>query len=163
QTPRRGPTSDEQAGRFCVLPLHFHHLTLAPIGHNRSHTAAANKSRNDDNGHHRNNADHPNKIYEITRISTRMQLRLLKSGSQESSLEILRQSLPMLNEMRVRHDSAAAGRRAGASSAANGPRSFPPPYAHAPATPWDCRPAPRSLSLPICYLGQNPQPKNQQQ
>ena len=59
-----------------------------------------------------------------------MQLRLLKIGSQESSLEILRQSLPMLNEMRVRHDSAAAGRRARASSAANGPRSFPPLYAH---------------------------------
>ena len=41
---------------------------------------------------------------------------------------------------------------AGASFAANGPRPFPPPYAHvmlkgfrrlttAPATPWDSRPA----------------------
>jgi hypothetical protein len=68
----------------------FHQLTLAPIRHNCSHTAAANKSRDDDNGHHRDNADHPYKIYEITRISTRMQLKLLKSGSQESSLEILR-------------------------------------------------------------------------
>ena len=57
----------------------------------------------------------------------------------------------MLNEMRVRHDSADVGRMAGAGFAANGPHPFPPPYGHVmlkglrhlttPATLWDCRPA----------------------
>jgi hypothetical protein len=51
--------------------------SLPPIWHNGSNTAATNKSRADDNGHHRDNADHPYKLDEIARISTISHFNLL--------------------------------------------------------------------------------------
>jgi len=51
----------------------------APFRHNRGDAAATNKSRADDNGHHRDNADHPYKLYEIARVSTIWHFSLLRN------------------------------------------------------------------------------------
>ena len=45
--------------------------------HRRGHDPSTRNRRAKDNGHHRDNADHPYELYEIARISTLLQLRLL--------------------------------------------------------------------------------------